>query len=105
MNERELQHEIVDFLNKSGKAHAWLDRQVSMKPGRGTFHSSNGVSDVLAVVNGGTFIAIEVKMKEGRLKPSQLRFLEAVSARGAIAMVATSIEQVQEELSDILTCS
>lgn len=47
-----------------------------------------GSSDIIGVCVDGTFLAVEVKTPTGRVSPDQVRFLDAVRARGGRAGVA-----------------
>ena len=62
--------------------------------------SPAGCPDILAVYRG-YLIAIEVKGKGDTLKTLQHERLVAMSEAGALAMVATSLKQVQSLLKDI----
>lgn len=53
-----------------------------------------GVADILGVKKGGQFFAIEVKKKGGKPSPEQVQFLKEVEARGGIALVAYSLDEV-----------
>lgn len=95
-NEFELRDSIFDLLRKSG-IFCWKDRQVVGVPGKGTFRSSNGVSDILGIYQG-RMLAVEVKMPKGRVSQDQQNFLEEVTNHGGIAMIARSVEEVIERL-------
>lgn len=53
---------------------------------------SPGGSDLIGVTPCGRFLAVEVKAEKGRARPEQLRFIEAVRAKGGIAGIARSVE-------------
>jgi hypothetical protein len=55
-----------------------------------------GISDLLGLTKEGKFFAIEVKGAAGKTSPDQDRFLESVRSCGCIAIVARSIQDVQE---------
>lgn len=62
----------------------------------------NGVSDILGIYST-TFLAIECKAPKGRLSKEQREFLEMVRDLGGIAIVARSIEDVEQGLLDFNT--
>ena len=72
-------------------------RKTFRKPSR---HHKAGVSDILGVLRG-RFIAIEVKTPTGRLSKSQAKFLDEVKANGGLALVARSVEDVDNYLRSI----
>ena len=49
-----------------------------------------GSSDLIGLTPTGRFLAVEIKTSKGRATPEQLRFIEAVRARGGIAGIARS---------------
>lgn len=51
-----------------------------------------GSSDLIGIAPGGQFLAVEIKTAKGRATPEQIRFIEAVRARGGIAGIARSPE-------------
>jgi len=57
-----------------------------------------GTSDIIGILPGGQFLAIEVKKPGGVLSESQKEFLDKVNALGGRAFVAYSIDDVQKEL-------
>lgn len=58
-----------------------------------------GSSDLLGLVSpSGRLLAIEVKSPTGRLKPKQKEFLEEIGRNGGIAIVARSVEDVENAL-------
>ena|SRR5437667_281880 len=61
------------------------------------FNSEPGCSDLLACFRG-RFVAVEVKRPGGRLTAAQKSFLEAVEVCGGVALVVTSVRQLQEAL-------
>ena len=57
-----------------------------------------GVSDILGILKDGRFLAIEVKSAKGRISPHQQLFLNEITARGGLAFVAKSVEEVVAQL-------
>ncbi len=58
-----------------------------------------GSADILGVLDDGRFLAIECKAPGGRLTAPQADFIASVNARGGLAFVARSIEDVQRALA------
>lgn len=59
-----------------------------------------GVSDILGVLPGGQFLAIEVKAEKGRLTPEQKTFLLTVNLNGGVAFMARGINDVINEMQE-----
>lgn len=57
-----------------------------------------GVSDILGLLPGGRFLAIEVKVPGNYPTHEQKAFIERVNERGGLAFVARSIADVEEQL-------
>jgi penicillin-binding protein-related factor A (putative recombinase) len=56
-----------------------------------------GVSDIIGIFNG-KFLAIEVKSAKGKLSEHQIEFLLNVESHGGIAIIARSVEDVEQAL-------
>jgi hypothetical protein len=63
--------------------------------------SKRGVSDILGVLPGGRFLAIEVKAPNGKLTDHQKQFLEEVLSNGGFGLIARSPEEVKAEFANI----
>jgi hypothetical protein len=57
-----------------------------------------GSSDILGVLPGGRFLAVECKAKGGKLSPEQERFLAEVRELGALALVVRGWEELDQAL-------
>ena len=57
-----------------------------------------GISDILGVLPGGRFLAIECKAPGGRVRPEQADFIAAVNRKGGLAFVAVSTLDVERRL-------
>lgn len=104
LSEKQIQNHILGYL-KSKQIYAWqcnthgtFDQKLGRFRKSGAWHI-RGVSDILGILPGGKFLAIEVKSKKGRLSVEQKIFLEEISNRGGVAFVARSIEDVEAVLS------
>lgn len=49
-----------------------------------------GSSDLIGIAPGGRFLAVEIKTPTGKATTEQMRFIEAVRARGGVAGIARS---------------
>lgn len=63
------------------------------------FDKDDGISDLLAFKDG-VLLAVEIKGDGDSLRPSQIDFLEAAAAAGAVPVIAECVEDVGEWLSD-----
>ena len=61
---------------------------------------TKGVSDILGVLPGGRFLALEVKTAKGKLTPAQADFLQSVAGGGGLAFMAQSAEEVRTRLAE-----
>ena len=108
LSENEIQNSILEWLYFVG-IFAWRNNSAAVYDKRaGAYrrkskHDKNGVSDILAILPDGRLLAIEVK-KNKRQKPSQAQanFIDHINNQGGIAMVAWSIEQVEERLKEYI---
>jgi hypothetical protein len=62
------------------------------------FGGTPGASDILGLLPGGRFLAVELKRPGGKLTAKQKSFLEAVRNQGGVGLVASSLK----ELDDLL---
>lgn len=92
MSEAEIRKEICQYLTARG-VFFWLDYQPTTTVIRGVGNRRRGVADIHGIFKGRP-LAIEVKTKKGKLSPEQTLFLEKFSARGGIAFVAMSWQDV-----------
>ena len=62
-----------------------------------------GISDILGILRGGRMLAIEVKTPARRKQVSiwQKDFIDRINNAGGLAFVATSIEEVEQQLNKI----
>jgi hypothetical protein len=59
-----------------------------------------GSADIIGVLPGGRFIAVECKTEKGRLSGEQTVFLENVKKAGGVAFVARSAYDVEKALKE-----
>jgi hypothetical protein len=96
--ESEVVKSILHYLKIIG-VMAWRNNTTGVyDPTRKLFRSFSGlkgVSDILGVMRGGRFLAIEAKAKDGRLSDDQAAFIDAVNKAGGLAFCARSIDDVR----------
>lgn len=66
------------------------------------FTGLKGVSDILGILPGGRFLAVEAKKKGGYPSPEQREFIQNVNDRGGIAFVARSTEDLETHLKGLV---
>jgi len=60
-----------------------------------------GMSDIIGILPGGRFLAIEVKSAKGAATEAQLIFLAEIAKAGGLAFVARSVEDVIDHLKGV----
>jgi hypothetical protein len=60
------------------------------------FFGKAGSSDILGILPGGRFIAVECKSSGGRLSDNQRKFLKEIEKMGGVAIVAKSIDDIEK---------
>lgn len=94
----------LDYLSYRGIFHWRANQGAIPLPGGGfrRFVGMKGISDILGVLPGGRFLAIECKRPGGRESPSQVEFQERVVSLGGVAMCVSSVEELEEDLKGII---
>lgn len=90
MKEMDIMRSIMLALSGAG-CLVWRNNVGTLKNAAGIpikFGLCVGSSDLIGVAPDGRFLAVEVKTEKGRIRPDQIRFIEAVKAKGAIAGIA-----------------
>ena len=108
LSEQEIQNSILEWLHFVG-IFAWRNNSAGIYDQRsGAYrrkpkYAINGVSDILGILPDGKFFAIETKANR-RKKASydQKQFISKINEQGGIALVAWSIEQVEERLKEYI---
>ena len=49
----------------------------------------------------GRFLAVEVKAEKGRVAPHQQDFIDSINARGGLAFVARSVDDIESRLGEL----
>lgn len=92
MKESDIQRLIMLALSEAG-CLIWRNNTGVLKNAAGIpikFGLCVGSSDLIGLTPTGKFLAVEIKTCKGRATTEQLRFIEAVRARGGIAGIARS---------------
>jgi len=95
----------LDYLRLKG-IYCWKNSTVGIyNPKSGGYIPSNakGVSDILGILPGGRFLAIEVKRPGGRPSEHQTAFIQEINRHGGVAFIAYSIEDLITHLHETPT--
>jgi len=106
--EADVQRAILDYLLMHPRV-AWAQRinsgRVRTEHGRMFKGADAGTSDIIGMLVGGRFLAVEVKRdgKAARNNTSddQWLFIKVINDNGGLAFVAWSVEMVEEMLRDV----
>lgn len=99
MKEREIVISIIEYLNRQD-IFAWVVKtQGTFDPIKKQFrrpakHYLTGQPDISAILPGGRYMGLEVKVKKGRVAPHQTAFLKRIEAAGGLSAVVRSVEDV-----------
>jgi len=115
VKEKDVQNGILMWLNFMG-CITWRQNQgavVAEHKGKKRFFrmtSLPGISDIIGLLPGGRFIAIEVKRPGWRpnsrwRNSPQAKFIDLVNQKGGLAFVATSVDEVIERVAPHLKAS
>lgn len=98
--ERDVLRACLALLKLRG-VFAWRTNQggVPLKEGGFRPGPTRGVSDIIGVLPGGRFLAVECKRIGGRVSEEQWAFLESVTRAGGLALIAHSAEELDAQLS------
>jgi hypothetical protein len=66
----------------------------------GSISEKKGSADIIGLLPGGKFLAVETKAPVGRLSPEQREFLEAIKQQGGMAIVARSWTDIDRVLRE-----
>lgn len=106
--EKDIQKQILEYLALR-RIVAWRQNSGAMKGKSATgkawyvkFHTAPGCSDVLGVLPGGRFFAIEVKRPGNVATPNQESFIEKIRQAGGLAFVAYSVDDVIREFNGVM---
>lgn len=94
--EKEIQKEIMEWLNNNNVFHYRQNSGVFFINGRMIRAGVTGISDIVGVLNGGVAFYIEVKKYGGKVSENQKSFLERAKNAGAITVVAYCLDDVKK---------
>ena len=79
---------------------AWNNPFGTMRiaPDRWHHFGKKGSADILGILPGGRFLAVEYKAQHGRLSNEQQQFLETVRGLGGVTVIARSFGELDTEL-------
>ncbi len=106
-SEKQIENQILNWLEWK-RVYAWKTKTTgTYDPATKRFRGASrlyrtGVADIIGILpDNGRLFAIEVKTKTGRLQENQKTFLSEIKARGGLALVARSLEDVEDFIEDI----
>jgi penicillin-binding protein-related factor A (putative recombinase) len=87
----------MDYLKLRG-AYVWRNNTGALKDknNRLVYFGKVGSSDILGVLPGGRFIAVECKAPDGRLSDHQIEFLNEIERIGGVAVIAKSVDDIEK---------
>jgi hypothetical protein len=87
------------YLEKQG-IKAWNNPSgaVRIAPDRWLHFGLKGSADILGLLPGGRFLAVECKADHGRLSPEQREFLADIKAQGGMAVVVRGWQDIDQAL-------
>ena len=97
--EGRIKADLLRFLEIRG-VFAWNNPTgaVQVRPGQYMRFGKVGSADIIGVLPGGRFLAVEVKAPHGRLSPEQADFLDRIRGLGGVAIVAHSFQELDTVL-------
>lgn len=103
--EKIIENHILAWLKFKGIFSFKIKSMGTYDPKIGRFRAPSpwyrkGVADILGIYKG-KFLAIEVKTKVGKISPFQESFLKDVTEEGGIAIVARSVEDLENQMKVI----
>lgn len=106
LSEHQIQNQILEWLPYYG-VFAWRNNSGLVSVGEGRYKrmikmGQAGLPDIIGVQKAtGRLVAIEVKRPKKKPTELQQQTLQTLKDHGAIAFVATSIEDVKKELNSL----
>jgi hypothetical protein len=108
VKETDIQKAILHYLKMKG-IFAWRNQSVGIyDPVKKIFrkpksrYSINGVSDILGILPGGKFLAIEVKRPKQKMTEAQWQFVFEINNRGGVAFSTACISDVASRIEKYL---
>lgn len=104
MTERQIQHQIMDRLGRRPDVRLFRNAQVTARQDGRVVRAGlgEGTSDLVGVLRGGWFLAVEVKSAKGLASVGQLAFLDLVRRFGGCAVLARSADEAEAAVEEFL---
>ena len=102
-SEKQIENQILNWLGWKN-IYAWKVKTTATYSKRlGRFLKPDklyrtGISDIIGILPNGRLLAIEVKSLKGRPQENQVVFMNEIKARGGLAFIARSVEDVEYHL-------
>jgi hypothetical protein len=105
ISESLIQAKILKELGCREDCRIWRRNVGAMKTanGRTVKFGTPGEADIQGILKGGTFIAIEVKTKKGRLSKKQINWGKMILKFGGIYTVARSVEDAVSAVNNAVS--
>ena len=99
--ENRVKAEVMKYL-KLRHIYCWSNPSgaVQVRPGKFMSFGLKGSSDILGLLPGGRFLAVECKAEHGRLSTEQRQFLADIKTLGGLAVVAKSYRDIDRALKE-----
>ena len=89
---------MLGYLKLRCSVVAQINAGLAQRGGRWIHLAPEGWSDIIWILDG-RFLAVEVKRPGHKRSWKQMEFQDAVSRAGGIAVVAQSVEELEEQLA------
>lgn len=100
-SEKEIQNQILIRFGARHDMRIWRNNTGAIKVGeRFVSFGLKGSADILGLLRGGRFLAIEVKAASGRQSPDQKSFQKMIEDFGGLYILARSVEDVERGLEN-----
>jgi hypothetical protein len=96
--ENAIKNAILQFLARNGIYHFRQNVATTKIRGRLVKFGHVGQSDILGMLPGGQFLAIEVKAPDGSATRAQFDYIEYINKNGGCAFIALSVDDVRNHL-------
>jgi hypothetical protein len=100
MREADIQREILLHFGADPRCRIWRNSTgATINQGRVIRFGLVGSADILGVLKGGRFLAIEVKTPQGQQSQQQKRFEAMVTSMGGLYVLARCVEDVERAIA------
>ena len=102
MKEHEIMQRILISIGSRPDVRVWRNNTGSVKTQDGRFvtFGLNGSADIIGLLRGGRFLAIEVKSEIGRQSEQQKNFQKMIESFGGLYILARCVEDVTGRLGN-----